>query len=95
MKKIYLLFCSVAIFVSSTAQVTNHELTKKGFSREYSYKVVQKHSTNARNKNISLLDSLKSDKKVYRYLDNIKLKKIFDLNYYTRKINLIFNRVFD
>ena len=71
------------------------ELTKKGFSREYSYKVVQKHSTNARNKNISLLDSLKSDKKVYRYLDNIKLKKIFDLNYYTRKINLIFNRVFD
>ena len=71
------------------------ELTKKGFSREYSYKVVQKHSTNARNKNISLLDSLKSDKKVYRYLDNTKLKKIFDLNYYTRKINLIFNRVFD
>ena len=30
------------------------ELTKKGFSREYSYKVVQKHSTNARKKNISL-----------------------------------------
>jgi len=29
------------------------ELTKKGFSREYSYKVVQKHSTNAQKKNIS------------------------------------------
>ena len=29
MKKIYLLFCSVAIFISSTAQVTNPELTKK------------------------------------------------------------------
>ena len=26
------------------------ELTKKGFSRERSYKVVQKHSANARNK---------------------------------------------
>ena len=71
------------------------ELSKKGFSREYSYKVVQKHSTNARNKNISLLDSLKSDKKIYRYFDNNKLKKIFDLNNYTRKIGLIFNRVFN
>ena len=71
------------------------ELTKKGFSREYSYKVVQKHSTNARNKNISLLDSLKSDKKIYGYFDNKKLKKIFDLNYHTRKIGLIFDRVFN
>ena len=71
------------------------ELTKKGFSREHSYKVVQKHSTNAWNKNISLLDSLKSDKKIYGYLDDTKLKKIFDLNYYTRKIGLIFNRVFN
>ena len=71
------------------------ELTKKGFSRERSYQVVQKHSTNARNKNISLLDSLKSDKKIYGYLDDTKLKKIFDLNYYTRKIGLIFNRVFN
>jgi len=71
------------------------ELTKKGFSREYSYKVVQKHSANAWNKNISLLDSLKRDKKIYEYFDSKKLNKIFDLNYYTRKIDLIFNRVFN
>jgi len=71
------------------------ELTKKGFSREYSYKVVQKHSTNARKKNISLLDSLKNDKKIYGYFDNKKLEKIFDLNYHTKKIGLIFNRVFN
>ena len=71
------------------------ELTKKGFSREYSYKVVQKHSTNAWKKNISLLDSLKNDKKIYGYFDNKKLEKIFDLNYHTRKIGLIFNRVFN
>ena len=71
------------------------ELTKKGFSREYSYKVVQKHSTNARKKNISLLDSLKNDKRIYGYFDNKKLEKIFDLNYHTRKIGLIFNRVFN
>ena len=71
------------------------ELTKKGFSREYSYKVVQKHSINARKKNISLLDSLKNDKKIYGYFDNKKLEKIFELNYHTRKIGLIFNRVFN
>ena len=71
------------------------ELTKKGFSREYSYKMVQKHSTNALKKNISLLDSLKNDKKIYGYLGNKKLEKIFDLNYHTRRISLIFNRVFN
>ena len=71
------------------------ELTKKGFSREYSYKVVQKHSTNALKKNISLLDSLKNDKKICGYFDNKKLEKIFDLNYHTKKIGLIFNRVFN
>ena len=47
------------------------ELTKKGFSRERAYKVVQKHSANARNKNISLLDSLKSDKK---FMDTLTIQ---------------------
>ena len=71
------------------------ELTKKGFSKEYSYKLVQNHSTNARKKNISLLDSLKDDKKIYRYFDDKKLKKIFDLKYHIKKTNLIFSRVFN
>ena len=71
------------------------ELIKNGFSREYSYKVLQKHSVNALNKNISLLDSLRSDKKIYDHLDHKKLRKIFDFNYHTRKINFIFNRVFN
>ena len=76
-------------------QIVHYYIDKKGLSKEYSYKVVQKHSTNALNKNISLLDSLKSDKKIYGYFDDKQLKKIFDLNYHTRKIGLIFNRVFN
>jgi len=32
------------------------ELTKKGFSREQSYRILQKHSVNARKKNIPLID---------------------------------------
>ena len=71
------------------------ELTKKGFSREQSYKILQKHSVNAQKKNIPLIESLKSDKNIYRCFDNKKLEKIFDLNYHTKKIGLIFNRVFN
>ena len=71
------------------------ELTKNGFSKEHSYKLLQKHSINASNKNISLLESLKSDKKIYRYFNNKKLAEIFNLKYYTRKIGIIFNRVFN
>ena len=71
------------------------ELINKGFSKEHSYKLLQKHSINASNKNISLLESLKSDKKIYRYFNNKKLAEIFNLKYYTRKIGIIFNRVFN
>jgi len=70
------------------------ELTKNGFSKNYSYKIVQKHSKKAWSKNISLLDSLKGDKRIYSKLGDKKLKKIFDLNYHIKKIDLIFNRVF-
>ena len=77
------------------SQAVMLELTKKGFTREYSYKIVQKHSANAQSKNISLLDSFKNDKKIYKYFNNKALKKIFDLKYHTRKVNIIFNRVFN
>ena len=70
------------------------ELTKNGFSREHSYRIVQKHSKNALNKNIPLQDSLKTDKIICSKISDKKLKKIFDLNYHTKKISSIFNRVF-
>ncbi len=70
------------------------ELIKSGLSREYSYKIVQKHSKSAWNKNISLFDSLKSDKFIYNKLGNKKMRQIFDVNYHIKKIGFIFNRVF-
>ena len=70
------------------------ELTKNKFSREQSYKIVQKHSKNAWNKNISLLESLRGDKIIRSKIKDKELNKIFDLKYHTKKINLIFNRVF-
>ena len=69
------------------------ELTKKGFSRESSYKLVQKHCRNAWNNDISLFDSLKSDKNLYGKIGEKDLKKIFDLKLHTKKIGIIFNRV--
>ena len=69
------------------------ELTKKGFSRESSYKIVQKHCRYAWNNDISLFDSLKSDKNLYGKIGEKDLKKIFDLKLHTKKIGIIFNRV--
>ena len=55
------------------------------------FKNIQKK---AWDKNISLLNSLKNDKIIYNKIGNEKLNKMFDLNYHTKKIDLIFNRVF-
>ncbi len=70
------------------------ELTKNGFSKEQSYKIVQKHSKIAWNNNISLLDSLSSDKTINAKIKYNKLKQMFNLQYHTKKISLIFKRVF-
>jgi len=76
------------------SQMVMLELVNKGFSKEQSYRTVQKHSKLARNNNISLYDSLKSDKIIYKEIGHSKLKQIFNLHYHTKKISLIFKRVF-
>ena len=70
------------------------ELTKHGFSREKAYKIAQKNAQNSHKKNISFYDSLINDSLINKKISNKDLKKMFDLNYYTKKINIIFNRVF-
>ena len=70
------------------------ELTKNGFSREQAYKITQKHAKYSHTKNISLLESLSKDSNLTKKINPQKLRKIFDLNYHTKKINYIFKRVF-
>ena len=70
------------------------ELTRHGFSREKAYTLVQKNAQNSWKKNISLYESLSKDMKVNSKISNKKLKKMFDFNYHTKKINFIFKRVF-
>ena len=70
------------------------ELTKHGFSREKAYQIVQKNAQNSHNKNISFYDSLVNDSLINKKISNKDLLKMFNLDYHTKKINFIFNRVF-
>jgi adenylosuccinate lyase len=68
------------------------ELTTVGFTREDSYKIVQKNAMQAWADNSSFYDKVVSDKKITNKIPVNKLKKLFDFGYHTKKINIIFNR---
>jgi len=70
------------------------ELTKYGFSREKAYLLVQKNAQNAWKKNIPLFESLSKDSLINNKISNKDLVKMFDIKYHTKKIDLIFKRVF-
>jgi adenylosuccinate lyase len=68
------------------------ELTTVGFSREESYKIVQKNAMRAWKDNSSFYNQIVLDRKVTNKIPVNKLKKLFDFGYHTKKINIIFNR---
>ena len=68
------------------------ELTNVGFSREESYKIVQRNALAAWKENSSFLNKIVLDKKITNKIPVNKLKKLFDFSYHTKKINIIFNR---
>tara|TARA_B100000686_G_scaffold348800_1_gene440723 strand:+ start:830 stop:2122 length:1293 start_codon:yes stop_codon:yes gene_type:complete len=70
------------------------ELTKLGFSREKAYFLVQKNAQNAWRKNISFYESLSTDSLINKKISNKELIKMFDISYHTRRIDLIYRRVF-
>ena len=70
------------------------ELTKHGFTREKAYLIVQKNAQNSWKKNISFFTSLSNDPLINNKISNKDLIKMFDINYHTKNINIIFKRVF-
>ena len=70
------------------------ELTKYGFTREKAYRIVQKNAQNSHKRNISFYDSLMNDSLINKKISNKDLRKMFDLKYHTKRIDIIFNRVF-
>jgi len=70
------------------------ELTNRGLSKEKAYRIVQKNAQNSWQKKISFYESLSNDSLINKIISNKDLAKMFDLNYHTKRINLIFKRVF-
>tara|TARA_B100001123_G_C15301186_1_gene1021101 strand:- start:519 stop:1811 length:1293 start_codon:yes stop_codon:yes gene_type:complete len=70
------------------------ELTNRGLSKERAYRIVQKNAQNSWQKKISFYESLSNDSLINKIISNKDLAKMFDLNYHTKRINLIFKRVF-
>ena len=68
------------------------ELTNVGFTREESYKIVQKNAMQAWKTNSSFYNKIVSDNKITNKIPVNKLKKLFDFSYHTKKIDIIFRR---
>ena len=69
------------------------ELTKHGFSREKAYTLVQKNAQKAWSRNISFYESLSKDSLINKKISIKNLIKMFDIEYHTKNINLIYKRV--
>jgi len=70
------------------------ELTKYGFSREKAYSIVQKNAQKSWTKNMSFLECLMKDSLINKKISNKDLIKMFDIKYHTKRIDLIYKRVF-
>ena len=68
------------------------ELTTAGFTREQSYKIVQRNAMQAWKENSSFYDKIISDRQITKKIPVNKIKKLFDFGYHTKKINIIFKR---
>ena len=69
------------------------ELTSRGIRREVAYRMVQKCALKSLENNTSFHDTLLKDKTIMGKISVSNLKKLFDFNYNTRKIDVIFKRV--
>jgi len=68
------------------------ELTSCGLTREQAYALVQKNAMSTWKNNTSFFENLSKDKKIIKKIPVNKLKKLFDLGYHSKKINIIFKR---
>ena len=85
MEKSYGLFNSQRVLLA---------LIDKGTSREYAYDLVQRVAMKSWKTETSFRKLLKKDREVRKYLSAGELDSIFDLRYYLKNIDYIFERVF-
>ena len=70
------------------------ELTKSGFTREKSYKIIQDHAKKCFSENKSLKELIFKDQIITNRISKTKLNSIFSYSSHFKNVNLIFNRVF-
>jgi adenylosuccinate lyase len=68
------------------------ELTSNGFTREQAYSIVQKNAMITWKNNTPFFENLSKDPKIIKKIPVNKLKKLFNLDYHSKKINIIFKR---
>ena len=68
------------------------ELTSVGLTREKAYKIVQKNAMKSWKNNSPFYENIAADKNITNKIPVNKLKKLFNLSYHTKKINIIFKR---
>jgi adenylosuccinate lyase len=68
------------------------ELTTVGFTREESYKIVQKNAMKSWSDKSPFYENIINDKKITSKIPVNKLKKLFNFGYHTKRINIIFSR---
>ncbi|WOI52535.1 adenylosuccinate lyase [Parvularcula sp. LCG005] len=69
-------------------------LTQAGVSREDSYRLVQRNAMRVWAENRPLLDFLLEDDEVKAALSEDHLRSLFDIGYHTKRVDVIFDRVF-
>lgn len=69
-------------------------LTESGLPRQRAYEIVQQHAMRALDERRPLLELLQADHEVVDRLGRDRLASLFDLEYHTRHVDMIFERVF-
>ncbi|MCE3233395.1 MAG: adenylosuccinate lyase [Rickettsiaceae bacterium] len=70
-------------------------LTQAGVSREDSYKMVQRNAMKVWEQGKDFLTELKNDSEITAKLGEKELTDLFDLNFHTKNVDVIFERVFE
>jgi len=70
-------------------------LIEKGMTREEAYRIVQELAMRVwQDKELNFKDLVLKDKRILKFLSKEEIEKIFDISYYLRYVDKIFERVF-
>jgi adenylosuccinate lyase len=70
-------------------------LISQGVTREDAYRMVQKPAMNTWQSQNSFMDTVLQEKEILTYLNETKIKEIFDITYHLKYVDTIFKKVFE